>query len=124
MASFDEKYELTDEDRKVIASDIKELDEEAYSAYTEKMAVLLSAKDKEAIASAVAATEEEAKASEEEPEEAKASEEETNEEVVREPLDNAEVEADAAATTTDAEEPTLYEKYKDAFSVDNFNINN
>lgn len=124
MASFDEKYELTDEDRKVIASDIKELDEEAYSAYAEKMAVLLSAKDKEAIASAVAATEEEAKASEEEPEEAKASEEETNEEVVSEALDNAEVEADAVATTTDAEEPTLYEKYKDAFSVDNFNINN
>ena len=88
------------------------------------MAVLLSAKDKEAIASAVAATEEEAKASEEEPEEAKASEAETNEEVVSEALDNAEVEADAVATTTDAEEPTLYEKYKDAFSVDNFNINN
>ena len=123
MTSFDEKYELTDEDRKVIASDIKELDEEAYSAYTDKMAILLSAKDKEAIAAASAVAEEEAKTSEEPAEEAKASEEETNEEVVSEALDNAEVEPDAVATTTDAEEPTLYEKYKDAFSVDNFKIN-
>ena len=124
MASFDEKYELTDEDRKVIASDIKELDEEAYSAYTEKMAVLLSAKDKEAIAAVVATAEEEAKASQEETtEEVVASEEETNEEVVEEALDNAEVEADAVATTTEPEEQTLYEKYKNAFSVDNFNIN-
>jgi hypothetical protein len=124
MTSFDEKYELTDEDRKVIASDIKELDEEAYSAYTEKMAVLLSAKDKEAIAAVAAAVEEEAKASKEETaEEVVASEEETNEEVVEEALDNAEVEADAVATTTEPEEQTLYEKYKNAFSVDNFNIN-
>ena len=123
MASFDEKYELSDEDRKVIASDIKELDEETYSSYMEKMTVLLSAKDKEAIAAAVAA--EESEVSKKEPqEEAKASEEETNEEVVSEALDNAEVETDAVATTTDVEEPTLYEKYKDAFSVDNFNINN
>ena len=124
MASFDEKYELTDEDRKVIASDIKELDEEAYSAYTEKMAVLLSAKDKEAIAAVAAAAKEEAEASKEEAaEEVVASEEETNEEVVEEALDNAEVEADAVATTTEPEEQTLYEKYKNAFSVDNFNIN-
>ena len=124
MASFDEKYELTDEDRKVIASAIKELDEEAYSAYTEKMAVLLSAKDKEAIAAVAAAAKEEAEASKEEAaEEVVASEEETNEEVVEEALDNAEVEADAVATTTEPEEQTLYEKYKNAFSVDNFNIN-
>lgn len=124
MASFDEKYDLSDEDRKVIASDIKELDEEAYSSYLEKMAVLLSAKDKAAIAAAEAAKEEEAKASEKETqEEVKASEEETNEEVVDEALDNAEVEPDAVATTTEVEEPTLYEKYKTAFSLDNFKIN-
>jgi hypothetical protein len=131
MASFDEEYELTDEDRKVISSDIKELNEESYSAYQEKMAILLKSKNKEVL---VAAAEEAAKASEEQKEpkpeakeeqteEVKASEENT-EEVMEEALNNAEVEKDAVATSTEAEEPTLYDKYKDAFSLENFNINN
>jgi len=90
------------------------------------MAILLKSKNKETLAAAA----EEAKASEEQEvveateekaEEAKASEE-APEKVVEEALDNAEVEKDAVATTTQAEEPTLYDKYKDAFSLDNFNI--
>ena len=127
MASFDEEYQLDDGDRKVIASDIQDLDEENFNSYKEKMAVLLKGKNKELLAAA----EEEAKASEEEvieaseeqPEEAKASEEDS-EEVVEEAIDNAEVENDAVATSTEAEAPTLYEKYKDAFSLENFNIKN
>ena len=129
MASFDEEYELQDEDRKVIASDVKDLDEESYSNYWEKMSVLLKTKNK----SVLAKQQEEAEASkkEEETETAKASEEApqpeakaeaADEEVVDEALDNAEVDGDAVAATTTAEEPTVYEKYKEAFSLDNFEI--
>ena len=127
MASFDEEYQLDDEDRKVIASDIQDLDEENFNSYKEKMAVLLKGKNKELLAAAEeeakASEEEVTEASEEQPEEAKASEEDS-EEVVEEAIDNAEVENDAVATSTEAEAPTLYEKYKDAFSLENFNIKN
>jgi hypothetical protein len=122
MASFDEEYELTDEDRKIIASDIKELDEENFASYQEKMTVLLRDKNKETLA----AKAEETKAATEEvvAEVAEASqEEEEAKEVVENALDNAEVEEDAVAATTDVEEPTVYNKYKAAFSLENFKIN-
>tara|TARA_R100000808_G_C2128905_1_gene138525 strand:- start:574 stop:1461 length:888 start_codon:yes stop_codon:yes gene_type:complete len=120
MASFDEVYELTDDDRKVISSDIKDLDDETFSAYQEKMQVLLKDKSKKNLAEAEEAI------SEEETKEAKASEEETEEkeEVVDEALDNAEVESNTVANTTDAEEATVYEKYKNAFSIEQFDIKN
>ena len=51
-------------------------------------------------------------------------EEENSEEVVDDAIDNAEVEDSAVAATTDAEEATVYEKYKNAFSIDNFDLNN
>ena len=88
------------------------------------MKVLLKDEDKKALE---AKKEEEAKATEAEVvEEAVASEpqEETSEEVVDEAIDNAEVEDSAVAATTDAEEATVYEKYKNAFSIDNFDLNN
>ena len=44
MALLDEEYDLSDEDRKVLASDIKDLNEEAFSAYQKKMAVLMKEK--------------------------------------------------------------------------------
>ena len=51
------------------------------------------------------------------------SQEETVEEVVEQAVDNAEeVEQQATPNTTDASDATLYDKYKDAFSIDNFNI--
>ena len=121
MASFDEKYELTDEDRKIIASDIKEFDEQQFASYQEKITVLLWDKNKETLAAQEAKAEE---AAPEAVEEAKASEEaEEAKEVVEEALNNAEVESDSVATTTDVEEPTVYNKYKDAFSLENFKIN-
>jgi hypothetical protein len=121
MASFDEKYELTDEDRKIIASDIKEFDEQQFASYQEKITVLLRDKNKETLAAQEAKAEE---AAPEAVEEAKASEEaEEAKEVVEEALNNAEVESDSVATTTDVEEPTVYNKYKDAFSLENFKIN-
>ena len=68
----------------------------------------------------------EAPKKEEKTETAKASDdaeaEKEAETVVDEALDNAEVEDNAVAATTEAEEPTVYDKYKQAFSLDNFNI--
>ena len=129
MASFDEEYELQDEDRKVIASDVKEFDEESYSNYWEKMSILLKAKNKTVLAEEKKETEATKKAEEaettkasDEAEQPEAKEEAETEEVIDKALDNAEVESDAVATTTEAEEPTVYEKYKEAFSLDNFEI--
>jgi hypothetical protein len=122
MASFDEEYELSEDDRKVISSDVKDLDDEQFGSYQEKMKVLLNSKNKEALA-AVAKEQ----ASEEATDGAQASEEEPKEEeakeIVDEVIDNAEVEDNTVAATTNAEEPTVYDKYKNAFSIEQFEIN-
>ena len=125
MASFDEEFQLTDEDREVIAKDVADMDDETFAAYGEKMKVLLKDKNKKALEEKK--KEEDAKAAEAEASEevvASESEEETSEEVVDEAIDNAEVEDSAVAATTDAQEATTYEKYKNAFSIDNFDLNN
>ena len=67
---------------------------------------------------------EEVVAEEETTEEEVVSEEETSEEIVDEAIDNAEVEDSAVAATTDAQEASVYDKYKNAFSIDNFDLNN
>lgn len=46
MASFDEAFELDAEDRKLIASDIKDLDDAAFDAYAAKCNKLMAAKKK------------------------------------------------------------------------------
>ena len=116
MSSLDETYKLTDEDREVIASDIKDLDDEQHDAYLNKMKVLLRDKDKSLLAEKVEA--------EKETEEVKASEEaeEVVEEVVETAVDNAEEEEEAVANSTTADSETVYDKYRQAFSVENFNI--
>jgi hypothetical protein len=48
MASFDEEFDLDDEDRKIVASDIKNLDDDAFAAYMSKCKKLMSAKSKSA----------------------------------------------------------------------------
>ena len=125
MASFDEEYELSDEDRKVIASDIKEFDEDNFNSYHEKMTVLLRDKNKEVLAKEAETKEvkvEETKAEVVEEEAEASKQQEDAKEAVDVALDNAEVEKDAVAATTSVEEPSVYEKYKNAFSVENFNI--
>ena len=131
MALMDEKYELTDEDRQFIASDVKELDEKAFSSYQEKMAVLLKGKDKELIAQEKAEAEAETKTEEvEEPvaekveekvEEAVASVEEAKE-VIDEVVDNAEETSEEIPVSSEAE-TSLYDKYAAAFSLEGFDIN-
>lgn len=52
MAAFDTKYELTDDDRAAIASQVKDVSDEDFSKVEKNLTVLLKSKDKEAIAAA------------------------------------------------------------------------
>jgi hypothetical protein len=123
MASLDEEYNLDNEDRQVIASQIKDLDEESYASYKENLTILLRSK--------LRASEEteEAKASEEKIEEAPKAEEveasapeEQNENVVEEAIDNAEKMNESIPVSAEASEPTVFEKYRQAFNLDQFDF--
>ena len=134
MSLLDDTYALSDEEREVIASDIKDLDDEGFAAYQSKMEVLLKDKHKKTLAESEKAAEaieaaekkeevvtEETKASDKEA--AEASEEKSlEEEVVENAVDQAENAGEEIPVTTAAEEPTIQDKYKDAFSIDNFDI--
>jgi SOS-response transcriptional repressor LexA len=123
MASLDEEYNLDNEDRQVIAAQIKDLDEESYASYKENLTILLRSK--------LRASEEaeEAKASEEKIEEtpkveevAASTPEEQNENVVEEAIDNAEKMNESIPVSAEASEPTVFEKYKQAFNLDQFDF--
>jgi len=116
MAEIDEEFALEDEERNLIASDIKDMDDEAFSAYTEKLNVLLKSRKREVIEAEERKQAEEAEASQKEEQVASA------QEVVEEAVENAEVQASEIPNSTDATEPTIFEKYKSAFSVDGFEI--
>ena len=124
MASLDEEYSLDDEDRKVIAAQIKDLDDEAFASYKETLTVLLRSKTKTAEASEVEAVEVEVEASEKKEEapaeEVEASVEEQNENVVDDAIDNAEKMNDSIPVSAEASEPTVFDKYKQAFNLDQF----
>ena len=113
MAAIDDKYNLDDEDRKVLASQVRDLDEEGFEAYTKQLEVLLRNKDKETLAK-------QKKESEVKTAEVEASEETT--EVVEDAIDEADVKTAEIPASTDASEQTVYDKYKSAFEIDNFDI--
>lgn len=124
MAALDEEFDLEDEDRKVIASDIKDLNDEAFSAYKNKMTVLMKEKTK---AYKKAMTEkmqkEMAKA-----EEIKASESsvtaETTQEVVEQAVDNGAKASTEIPNSAPAAQPSVKEKYAAAFGLDGFELIN
>jgi hypothetical protein len=126
MALLDEEYDLSDEDRKVLASDIKDLNEEAFSAYQKKMAVLMKEKNKKA------KEEKMKKEKETKAEEVKASEEvkapeatspiSSTQEVVEQAVDNGSKASTEIPNSVPAAEPTLREKYAKAFDLDGFEI--
>lgn len=122
MAALDEEFELSDEDRQVLAADIKDLNEEAFSAYKNKMAVLMKEKNK-AAKKAKMQKEEEMKASTIS-EEVKASEEvaqvPTTQEVVEQAVDNGTKASVEIPNSTPTAEPTVQEKYAKAFSLEGF----
>jgi len=104
MASFDERYDLTDEDRKVLAAQVKDLSEEQFTSFDQNMSVLLSSKEK---------------GKEEVKEEVEAS---TPEEVVETAVENAEVDKETVPVSAPAEDPSITEKYSKAFNIDQFDI--
>ena len=155
MASLDEKFDLTDEEREVIASDIKDLDEDGYTDYSKKMSVLLSSKEKseevEASQPADIALAPPGKewmyalekmSDEDKIDVAKAlmkkyasqlglatetegeteAAEENTQEVVDEAIEQADVQKESVPVTSEASEPTVFEKYKEAFTVEGFDI--
>lgn len=123
MTALDEEFELSDEDRQILASDIKDLDEEAFAAYKKKMAVLMKEKNK---AAKKAKMEEDMKAKASEVKEevkASTSSEQSATEVVDEVLDNANVEKTSIPNSTTTAEVSLREKYSKAFGFEGFDIN-
>ena len=131
MASFDERFNLDDEDRKVLASQIKDLEEEQFVDFDKTVSVLLSSKahsdepapeaPPEDPASAETPTEEAPAApAEEAAVEASASE---VKEVLEQAVDNAKDELVNIPASAPAEEPTIFEKYGNAFAMDQFDIN-
>jgi len=150
MAAFDEEYELDDNHRSIIASDIVDMSEEDFEAYAKKMEVLLSRQkyggNKGDIPDAdrkkkghhgkgpkrkETADEEgeidfkkDSKATEEVAEETTASVEDTQEaaQVLDEALENADVDKVQIPATSEASEATLAEKYQNAFNLDKFEI--
>ena len=116
MASLDEAYDLSDEDRQVIASQIKDLDDEAFTKYLTDMQVLLSSRVKSDEAPEEVEVEVEQA-------EATASTETSVEEVVEEALDNAEEIKDEVPVSANASEADVYDKYKKAFDMGNWSFN-
>ena len=124
MAELDEEFELNDESREAIAEEIKDLDEDAWAAKRIRMAKLLKKKatiippDLKKSKSESEATETPVK-SVSETEQTSASE---DQEVVDEAIDSAEEQKDTIPVTSEAAEPTVYEKYKDAFGDEGFDV--
>lgn len=121
MSSLDDELNLSDADREVLASQIKDLDEEGFEAFAKDIKILMSSKLK--AEEVVAGVRTPAAAPEAAPE-IKAEEpvQEEAEEVIEEATEEAEVEGEAVANTTTPQEVSMAEKYKNAFNLDGFNI--
>ena len=116
MASFDESFVLEDEDRKVLASQIKELDTEGWEAFSSNVNVLLRDKSREVLAKQEKELAE--KAEEVETKEVV----NASENIVEEAIDRGEATDEVVPASTEASEVSTYDKFKDAFSVEQFDI--
>jgi hypothetical protein len=142
MASFDEDFDLSDEDRQVLATDIKDLNDEAFSAYKNKMAILMKEKNKAAKKAKMDKEDIKDKGIDESKEdkngkiikastiseEVKASEEvtqvPTTQEVVEQAVDNGTKASVEIPNSSPATEQSVQEKYAKAFSLEGFDIKN
>jgi len=128
MASFDERFNLDDEDRKVLASQIKDLEEEQFVDFDKTVSVLLSSKahsdEPEAPAEDPAPAEAPAKEASAQAEESAPAEVSASEvkEVLEQAVDNATDEIVNIPASAPAEDPTIFEKYGKAFAMDQFDI--
>ena len=129
MSQIEDSYQLDDESRKIVAEELKNLDEseEAFASFQEKLTVVLKHQNKEFIAK----QEEEfnaklAEAVEKRLEELKSSAT-SEEEVVEEAIEKVEASEEEAISNNNAEasdqELSLKEKFQKAFSEDNLTIN-
>ncbi len=131
MDSIDESYELSDEDRKIIAEDLKKVEEseEAFASYQERVKVLFSHKSKNFLAEQEKQFNERVEAEiskklNQPKEEVQASEEKVSEEEVEEILED--VEASEEVSTNNGEtiekEISLAEKFQNAFNKESRTI--
>ena len=90
-----------------------------FEAYAKKLEVLLSAKNKEVIAKQA---EEVAKQEQVELTASEADSDEEAEEVVEDAISQAETDSQEIPASVEASEQTVYEKYKQAFNVEEFDI--
>jgi hypothetical protein len=128
MSVIEDIYELNDESRKVVANELKDLNEseESFATFQEKLEVVLKHQNKEFIAK----QEEEfnaklAEAVEQRIAELK-SENSSEEEAIEEAIDNVSAEEEVVANNnaeSSEEELSLKDKFKQAFSEDNLTIN-
>ena len=111
MNAFDSEYDLDDDTRQVLASDIAGLDDDSFAAYKNKMAVFMKTKkkgDKEKT--------NEKMDKEEDSKESKAS----ASEVIDQAAANGEKKAAVIPATSTASDDSLFNKYKQAFDYDGF----
>lgn len=128
MSVIEDAYELDDESRKVVAHELKDLDdsEEAFASFQEKLQVVLKHQHKEFITK----QEEEFNAKLAEAVEKRLAElksgDSSEEEVVEEAMDKVETEEEVVANNnaeSSEQELTLKQKFEKAFSEDNLTIN-
>ena len=119
MASLDETFSLENEDREVIAEQVKSLDEEGWESFSKRMNVLLRDKSRETLAKKDAEAKE---AKEKEEVTTEATESKATEDIVDEAIDKGEQDSEVVPTSTVAAEASTYDKYKNAFSVEQFDI--
>ena len=106
MATLDEKYDLTEQDRKVLASRLENISDEDFETFNSDISILLSSKIK--------GTEEENNNVKEVSASA--------EDVVDQAMENGKVDEASVPVSSPTEEPTLKEKFSKAFTVENFDI--
>lgn len=124
FASFDTEFELDEEDRAIIASDIKDLSEEGFATYHKKMSKLMFLKKKKAKSDpemkdqAKELTEKQKNL----PDFIKKKIQEASEaSVVEDAIDGAELQKENLPNNSQVNE-SLNDKYKRAFSIENFEI--
>jgi hypothetical protein len=117
---MDEEFVLEDEERELIAADIKDMGDEDFSSYQDKLNVLMKTKRREV----VEAMEEQKKAEEEAAaaQESQEAVEASAKDVVEEAIENSETEEAEIPNVMEAAEPTIFEKYKSAFDLDQFEL--
>ena len=122
MDKLDDSFELDDQDREFLATELKDLeDAEAYEAFASKLKVLWKHKNKEVQAEFDA--EIQARIDEEVAKRVStASEEEVEVEEALDAAEETDAEISNANEAVTSEEPTLRDKFKDAFSRDNIEI--